>query len=131
MIALDTNVLVRLLTRDDEKQAQKVRVLFDSHAGNNDEFFVSDVVLAELAWTLERTYGFDRTAISKTFRALVENASLGFQSRDVVRLAQSVFESTKIGFADSLIIAQSQAQGCTSLVTFDKAMRSVLNVDLL
>ena len=59
MIALDTNILVRLLTRDDDKQAEKVRILFETHAENNDQFFVSDVVLAELAWTLERTYGFD------------------------------------------------------------------------
>jgi len=131
MIALDTNILVRLLTRDDDRQAEKVRILFETHAENNDQFFVSDVVLAELAWTLERTYGFDRAAISKTFRALAENATLGFQSREVLQLAHAVFESTKIGFADSLIVAQSQARGCASLVTFDKAMRTVPKVDLL
>jgi predicted nucleic-acid-binding protein len=131
MIALDTNVLVRLLTRDDHRQAEKVRVLFESHADKDDEFFVSDVVLAELAWTLERAYDFDRAAIGKTFKALVGNATLGFESRNVLRLAQIIFDSSKAGFADCLIVAKAQAQGCTSLVTFDKALRPLPNVELL
>jgi predicted nucleic-acid-binding protein len=131
MIALDTNVLVRLLTRDDHRQAEKVRVLFESHADKDDEFFVSDVVLAELAWTLERAYDFDRAEIGKTFRALVGNATLGFESRNTLRLAQAIFDSSKAGFADCLIVAKAQALGCTSLVTFDKALRPLPNVELL
>ncbi len=131
MIALDTNVLVRLLTRDDEKQAEKVRLLFEKHADSHDALFVSDVVLAELAWTLERAYDFDRAAIGKTFKALVDNATLGFESRDVLRLAQANFESGKAGFADCLIVAKAQARGCAPLVTFDKALRAVPDVELL
>ena len=131
MIALDTNVLVRLLTRDDEKQAEKVRLLFDSRAEQSDEFFVCDIVLAELAWTLERTYGVDRASIGNTFKTLGENTTLGFESREVLRQAQVIFETTKAGFADCLIIAKSQARGCTSLVTFDKAMRALPIVDVL
>jgi predicted nucleic-acid-binding protein len=131
MIALDTNVLVRLLTRDDDEQAEKVRVLLDSHADTDDGFFVSDVVLAELAWTLERTYDFDRAAIGVAFKALAGNATLGFESRDTLRRAQAIFQDAKAGFADCLIVAKAQHHGCTSLVTFDKAMRGLPNVDLL
>jgi len=131
VIALDTNVLVRLLTRDDHRQAEKVRLLFEAHADANDEFFVSDVVLAELAWTLERAYGFDRASIGMTFKALTDNASLGFESRDVLRLAYDIFESATVGFADCLIVARARSRGCSSLVTFDKAMRTIPQVDIL
>lgn len=131
MIALDTNVLVRLLTRDDDKQAEKVRTLIEKSADENDRFFVSDIVLAELAWTLERTYGFDKAAIGMAFKALADNATLGFESRDTLRLAHQIFEDAKVGFADCLIVAKAQVHGCRSLVTFDKAMRALPSVDLL
>jgi predicted nucleic-acid-binding protein len=131
LIALDTNVLVRLLTRDEAKQAEKVRLLFEAYADANDEFFVSDVVLAELAWTLERAYGFNRSDIGETFGALSENASLGFESRDVLRVARAIFESANVGFADCLIAARAQFKGCSSLVTFDKAMRAISLVKIL
>ena len=131
MFALDTNVLVRLLTRDDERQAEKVRVLFERHADQDAAFFVSDVVLAELAWTLERTYDFDRETVGSAFKALADNATLAFESREILRAAQLTFETTKAGFADCLIAAQSKAAGCSALLTFDKGMRMLPGVDLL
>ena len=114
MIALDTNILVRLLTRDDDKQAEKVRILFETHAENNDQFFVSDMVLAELAWTLERTYRFDRAAISKTFRALAENATLGFQSREVLQLAHAALQTFRCCSVTVIAPYACSRHGCAS-----------------
>lgn len=131
MIALDTNVLVRLLTRDDEKQAAKAQALFEQHSSEDGAFFVSDVVLAELAWTLGGAYGFDRQAIAIAFKALSDNATVGFESREALRASLSLFENAKVGFADCLIAVKAQSAGCDSLATFDKAMRSLPGVDLL
>ena len=131
MIALDTNVLVRLLTRDDEKQANKARALLEKHADEDAAFFVSDIVLAELAWTLERSYDYDRNSIAQVLKALAGNATLGFESREVLRVAQRLFADAKAGFADCLIVAKAQAAGCSSLVSFDKAMRVLPTVELL
>ena len=131
MIALDTNVLVRLLTRDDEKQANKARVLLESHADEDAAFFVSDIVLAELVWTLERSYGYDRDSIAQALKALADNATLGFESREVLRVAQRFFTDAKAGFADCLIVAKAQAAGCSSLASFDKALRTLPMVELL
>lgn len=131
MIGLDTNVLVRLLTRDDEVQAAKARALLDEHANEDDALFVSDVVLAELVWTLERTYGLGRDQIAAAVAALVNNATLGFESRAVLRQARDMYLDSKVGFADCLIVAEARAAGCTELVTFDKAMRPLSGVQLL
>jgi len=125
MIGLDTNVLVRLLTRDDEEQAEKARALFEAHADEDGTLFVSDIVLAELVWTLDRAYGFDKPDIALTLKALVDNSTLGFESREVLRKAQSLFAGSKAGFADCLIVAKAQAAGCASLVSFDKALRGL------
>ena len=87
MIALDTNVLVRLLTRDHEEQALRVKALFDSHEGEDGVFFVSDIVLAELCWILERSYRHSRSEIDA---ALSVNRSLSLESSHVVEEALEI-----------------------------------------
>jgi predicted nucleic-acid-binding protein len=125
MIGLDTNVLVRLLTRDDEDQAEKARALLEKHATEDGALFVSDIVLAELVWTLDRAYGFSRPDIGLAVQALAENATLGFESREVLRQARKLFVDSKAGFADCLIVAKARALGCESVVSFDRAMHAL------
>ena len=125
MIGLDANVLVRLLTRDDEAQAAKARALVEQHADEDGALFVSDVVMAELAWTLDRAYSLGREDIARAIGALAGNATLGFESREVLRRAQEMFRNSNAGFADCLIVAKAINAGCESLATFDKSMRAL------
>ncbi len=60
MIALDTNVLVRLVTRDNEAQAQRAKAVFNAHGEEHGGLFVSNIALAELYWTLSRSYELER-----------------------------------------------------------------------
>lgn len=92
MIALDTNVLVRLLTRDDETQAQRARTLVDECAERDEKVFVSTMVLVELCWTLARAYGFDRNDIVRAVRALCENATISLESPGAIQAALSTYE---------------------------------------
>lgn len=131
VIALDTNVLVRLLTRDDPEQAESARQLFEKHSGEDGGLFVSDVVLAELAWTLDRAYRRGRAEISGALRSLLRNATLSFQSRETVRAALGLFETGSAGFPDCLIVATAAAQGCRTVVTFDRGMASMPAVQVL
>lgn len=125
MIGLDTNVLVRLLARDDEEQAEKARALLDRHADEDGALFVADVVLVELVWTLERSYGLAKQEIARTVTALADNATLGFESREIIRRAQELFSNSKAGFAGCLILAKAEAAGCESLASFDKVMQAL------
>jgi predicted nucleic-acid-binding protein len=60
--AVDTNVIVRLLTRDDEAQFQKARKIFSSH-----DVFIPNTVLMETEWVLRFAYRFEPTEISMSF----------------------------------------------------------------
>jgi predicted nucleic-acid-binding protein len=91
VIGLDVNVLIRFLTRDDKEQAERARVLLEKHAAEDNALFVSDIVLAEVAWTHEHAYEFSRDEIAGAIRALAESATLGFESREVLRQAQALF----------------------------------------
>ena len=130
MIALDTNVLVRLLTRDHEAQALRVKALFDSQ-GEDGIFFVSDIVLAELCWTLERSYRHSRSEIDAAISALSVNRSLSLESSRAVEEALGLFRTVEAGFPDCLIAAKARLRGCSKTVTFDRRMADLPGVERL
>ncbi|OHC64842.1 MAG: hypothetical protein A2045_06915 [Rhodocyclales bacterium GWA2_65_20] len=131
MIALDTNVLVRLITRDDEAQAQRAKAVFDTHAGEDGGMFVADIVLVELCWTLARSYELTRADISRTVRALLDNASVALESSDAVKRALADFEAGGADFPDCLIVAKAVHAGCSRTLSFDRRMASLSGVELL
>ena len=131
MIALDTNVLVRLVLRDDEAQAQRARKLVESHSHSDASLFVSDVVLAEFAWVLRGRYALPGKAIAHTLRAMLDNATLGWQSRAAAVEALRLFEQGSVDFPDCLVVALAQIHNCDAVATFDQGMRTLPKVRLL
>jgi predicted nucleic-acid-binding protein len=74
---LDTNVLVRLITRDEPDQALAVLFLLEEAETHNERFFVSTIVICELAWTLRsRPYKFDRPEIAEALELMLDGYSL-------------------------------------------------------
>lgn len=130
MIALDTNALVRLLTRDDEALARRAKEAFDDHAANG-SLFVADIVLVELCWTLARSYGLSRADIARAVRALLDNASIALESAGVVKQALASFEAGGADFPDCFIVAKAAAAGCNRILSFDRRMAALPNVELL
>lgn len=115
VLAIDTNVLVRLATRDDDKQARAADVCIASGA------WVSHVVLAETAWVLTSLYGASRSALAGTIAKLLDHVSLVMQDADVARSALSHFAQSKsLSFADCLILEIARKAGHLPLCTFDR-----------
>jgi predicted nucleic-acid-binding protein len=131
VIALDTNVLVRLVTRDDETQARRAKAALDTHADEDGGLFVADIVLVELCWTLAKSYGLARIDIARTVRALLDNASITLESPLAVRDALARFETGSADFPDCLIVAKATGVGCSRILSFDQRMGSLPGVELL
>lgn len=132
MIALDTNVLVRLLLGDDAAQAQRARKLFDASASKDGSLFVSDAVLAELGWVLRSRYSLEAEAIAGALRALLGNATIGWQSPSAVAAALQTFEAhPNVDFSDCLVVALAQAHDCDAVATFDRGMQGMSGVRLM
>ena len=130
MIALDTNVLVRLLVGDDQAQAQRVKRLFDHAAAERDTLWVCDTVLVELVWTLARAYGRTRTDIVAALRALSSNATVTLESTAAVVAATDSYEQGSADFADCLLCTKAAMAGCEHVATFDRGMRGLPNVKM-
>lgn len=82
MIGLDTNVLVRYLTRDDETQYRAVMKLLSRKGAT---FFVPDQVLIELDWVLAKLYGWTRTEIAESIARLLTVQNLEFEDEGRIR----------------------------------------------
>jgi predicted nucleic-acid-binding protein len=111
MIAVDTNVVVRLLTRDDEQQYNKSLKLF-----REQDIFISDTVILETSWVLRVAYHFQPGEICNAFRNLfgLPNVRLTNES-SIAQVLQ--WHENGLDFADALHLAQSQK--CSAMYTFD------------
>jgi predicted nucleic-acid-binding protein len=122
VIALDTNVLLRLVVADDPEQTKRAASLLARAGEAADPLFVPDIVLCELAWVLSRTFGFPRAGIAQTMRGLLESAELAFRDATAVSAAAAAHARGDGDFADHLIAATAQAAGCEAVATFDKTL---------
>lgn len=131
MIAVDTNVLVRLFVNDDAAQAKKAHDLFEAHADEDDALWIADVVLAELVWALDRSYGRPRGDIVTVLTALTRNATVLLESAACMQEAIALYRRGPADFVDCLLAAKAQALGCDALRSFDRKMKGLPGVALL
>lgn len=122
MIALDTNVLVRLLVNDDALQTRKAVALFERIDAAADTAYVSDVAVCELVWVLQACYGFDRKQISATLKQVLAARQLTFDATENLLRALAAFERGRGDFADYLIREHAKAAECVAIATFDKSL---------
>ena len=130
MIGVDTNVLIRLLAPDDEKQNTAARSFF-SDRSPDDPAYVSSIVLAETIWLLRRRLGYSRTAVEDAVRSML--ASDDFHIEHGERLSALLKQGTpRAEIADYLIAWSADVAGCLSTVTFDKrSAKSIPSMELL
>jgi predicted nucleic-acid-binding protein len=112
MIAVDTNIVVRLLTQDDELQYQKSLEIFHNH-----QIFISDTVILETEWVLRFAYKFKPEEICGALRKLFGLANVHLSN---ARLVTQVLHWHEAGlyFADAFHLAH--CQNYTHLYTFDQ-----------
>lgn len=115
MRAVDTNAVVRLLVRDDAKQARAAEEFIASGA------WVSQLVLAETVWVLDARYERSAAQIAQAVEMLLNHKDLTLQDADVVLCALEQFRKhPKVGFSDCLVLEIARKAGHLPLGTFDR-----------
>jgi predicted nucleic-acid-binding protein len=119
MIALDTNVLVRLLVSDPNEELQNKaakRLLKGSG-----QVFIPQIVQVETVWVLESAYGFDKTSVIKVLTHLHTHPIFSLQHAESFKQALNTYQNHNADFSDCLILA-----GCNNkkyqLATFDRKL---------
>jgi predicted nucleic-acid-binding protein len=115
MRAVDTNVLVRLMTRDDEGQVAIAEAFVAPGA------WVSHLAIAEATWVLASVYDRGPEAIATAVEMLLSHMHLTVQEAEAVVAAVAQFRRyPKVGFSDCLLLEIARKSGHTPLGTFDR-----------
>jgi len=127
MIGLDTNVLVRYIVRDDEKQSAAATRLIEAKCTTDNPGRVSSIVLCELAWVLTRGYGYSRAMVGRVIRRILSVQELQAERPELAWQAVRLFEQGRADFADFLIGLSNRENKAEVTYTFDtKAVESDL-----
>jgi predicted nucleic-acid-binding protein len=115
MRAVDTNVLIRLVIRDDTKQAAAAERFIEKGA------WVPCLALAEAAWVLDAVYQLGASDIATAIEMLLNHKDLTLQDSDAVAAALEMFgKRPAVGFSDCLLLAMARKAGHLPLGTFDR-----------
>jgi predicted nucleic-acid-binding protein len=117
MRAVDTNILVRLITRDDPRQLALSEAFVAKGA------WVSTLVVAETVWVLGAVYDLGHEEIGTVVEMLLRHEQLSLQDPDMVSAALEQFRQVAaVGFTDCLVLEIARKAGHLPLGTFDKRL---------
>src|ERR1035438_8955010 len=120
MRAVDTNVLVRLITRDDSGQACSAESFIEKGA------WVSVIALAEAAWVLASVYELNSKELARAIEMLLNHRDLVLQEPEAVAGALDLFRAKpSLGFSDCLMLQLARKAGHLPLGTFDRNLSKV------
>ena len=121
MHAVDTNVLVRLLTNDDAVQSRRAAALF-----KKETIFIPKTVLLETEWVLRRLYRLDRIVVVNAFRKLSGLANVEIEQPPMIFQALQ-WREEGMDFADALHLASSQR--ASKFATFDERLKKSVRAE--
>jgi predicted nucleic-acid-binding protein len=120
MRAVDTNVLVRLVTRDDTRQASSADTFIAKGA------WVPLLALAETVWVLAAVYKRSAKGLATAIEMLLHHEHLVLQDSDVVSAALDLFRSRPaLGFSDCLMLEIARKAGHLPLGSFDRRLGKI------
>ena len=126
MLAVDTNVLVRLVVRDDPDQVHAAERFVTKGA------WVSHLVLAETLWFLDSVFELSREQVVLAVEMLLNHRDLTLQDADVVSEALDHYRKrTKVGFSDCLMLEIARKAGHLPIATFDRDFAKLDDVQRL
>lgn len=130
MIALDTNVLVRFLTQDDDAQFQVAAELIQG-CTVDDPGYVCREVMIELVWVLERSYKYSREEIAEALLGIVTATQLSVEDAQDIASVVTLYREDGYDFPDLMIRQAARRAEHRTLKTFDQKLAKLDGVELL
>ena len=123
MIALDTNVVVRLMVEDDAAQAKRARQMLELAEERDELALIGDIVLCELEWVLSAAYRVPRQRILAALTELAADSRFRFEDPDRVSSALDLYQHGSADLADYLLGLAAESAGARTTYSFDRGLR--------
>lgn len=125
MIAIDTNILVRMFVDDAENQ-QQIQWVSDL-VRQQEAIYLSQIVQVEAVWIFETVYELTKSEIVTILRVIANHPAIILEKPDQFVQALTLYESNPADFSDYVIFANAESTNCV-LWTFDKKLSKTQGV---
>ena len=119
-VFVDTNILLRFLTRDDVEKAEACRMLLEQAERGEVNLVISHLVLAELAWTLKSYYRLSRQEITENLRELLNLRSIRVSQKALLLRAVQLYEQFNVDFTDAYNVAEMEKRSIRHIYSYDE-----------
>lgn len=128
-IILDTNVIIRLLTADDEIKQEQATRLFEKIKEGKVNAFINDVIFAEIVFVLvsKKLYGLSKRKIQALLLPIVNLTNIKFNSKKKIKRALELFVQYDVDFEDALIAADAENKRI-KIVSFDRDFKKIPSI---
>lgn len=123
MIAFDTNLVVRLMVEDDERQAKVALSILDNAVEKSEKVLVTDIVLSELEWVLDSAYRVPRLRLLAAIQRLAADNRFVFEDQERLTNALARYQDGTGDLSEYLLGLKSREAGASTTYTFDRALR--------
>ncbi|HIP14449.1 MAG TPA: PIN domain-containing protein [Sulfurimonas autotrophica] len=121
-ILLDTNVIIRLLMRDNEEHYKIAQSFFVALEAEEKHAILLDIIIGEIVYVLKSFYKQDKKYIADRLKLLLQYENLEVSNRAIIIEALEVYEKRNIDFADAILCAKKNLEGY-EVMSFDKDLK--------
>ncbi len=127
---VDTNLIIRFLTGEPEKQAARARDLFAANDEGELDLKVVPLVVAEVVFVLSgKMYGYERDEITSALIPFLQSPTLNVEKRDVVLLALELYRDHSIDYVDACLAAEARLTG-HAVASFDADFKKIAKLTM-
>jgi len=125
-VLLDTNILIRFFTRDNEEQYLKSVEIFRDIESGKVEAMLMDLIVAEAVYVLRRVYKHSRDDVASVLKKLLLYNHIYTENKLITFEALDIYAHKNIDFADAMLCAKKKLEGF-DVLGFDKDIERCLN----
>jgi predicted nucleic acid-binding protein len=122
---IDANVILRYLTQDPPKMAEKALKIFTDAKKGRLTLLITSLTTAEVVWVLESYYGYSKKQISETLTQFLLCDGLEVESLDLMIGSLNIYQEKNIDFADAVLGSQALRKGPPSIYSFDHHLNRI------
>ncbi len=116
---LDTNIIIRYLTEDDQVKAKKCEQLFSRVSSGKEKLYTSSLVMAEVVWVLEKVYALSRPEITQCIYKILNTPHIECEEKDVLVTAAGLYELKKVDFIDAYHVIFMHKKHIQNIYSYD------------
>lgn len=116
---IDTNVLLRLLIKDDDVKRKACERLLEKAQAKDVALYILPVAILEIVWVLEKYYKLDKKTVRELAEAILNTPELKIEIEGVFRDALAVYEEKNIKFADAVMGHWGKEKDISTVYTYD------------